>query len=123
MAQQIQRITITIRSPCRKHSLQGCLDSTFVPRADCRGYRIGGLPSDKRIQELPEQALRHRLIRDAVAAGPSPIDGQVVSAEDPVQYRKMNREIDVDGLPLDPVMPVVIAWGDKDTAQEPKVEA
>src|ERR1043165_14021 len=48
---------------------------------------------------------------------------QVISAEQAVEEREMNGEVDVDGFLLDPMMPVVKTWGDEEPFKPGKAPA
>jgi hypothetical protein len=56
--------------------------------------------------------------RDAVTFRPFAVPRQVMRAEQPVEEREVDREIDVDRFLLDPVMPVVEARHDEDLLEE-----
>jgi len=60
---------------------------------------------------------------DAVAFGPTAVFGQVVCAEEFVEQRKVNREIHVDGLFLDAVVPVMEAGRDEEFLEAPELPA
>src|SRR3546814_4278192 len=68
-----------------------------------------------RIEELAPIGLGH-ILGDAVMFGPAVLR-QVEGAEDLVEEGEVDREIDVESLAFEPVVPVVEAWGREPVAE------
>src|SRR5258708_29931313 len=64
-------------------------------------------------------ALRKGMARHAVGGRPLSLR-QMVRPEQPIEERKVNRKVDVDGLLFDAVMPMMEAWDDEELFQEAK---
>src|SRR5690349_8245285 len=79
--------------------------ATAVSRDDQRSSLLA-LPAHKRVQKLPHVRPRHRVPLDPVPLRPLP-PRQVVRPEQPVLEREVNRKIHVNGLLLNPMMPVM----------------
>src|SRR6185437_13359389 len=82
----------------RREAAQGC--STHIPEL------LAGLPAGERIEGLPPEARRYRLVVQPVGVRP-PVLGVIVSAEQLVDPREVDGEVLVDRLFLRRVMPVM----------------
>src|SRR3546814_8271032 len=118
-AAQADRMSYGIRHCERSEAIQSGLRTLWIaaspsaPRNDEGLFRrrlVGLFPrACPRIEELAPIGLGH-ILGDAVMFGPAVLR-QVEGAEDLVEEGEVDREIDVESLAFEPVVPVVEAWG------------
>src|SRR5690349_4236450 len=81
-----------------------------------------GFCFQKWVFDLREITFWNGMVLDSVALRPA-VGGKEMSSKEPIEKRKMNSEIHVDGFLFDPMMPMVEARSDKQVFDEWKSPA